>query len=175
MKTLEQTLREETKELLVMFLEKTKIQAEKEIEHAKMVLSRKTEDWCKIFGIEPRKNFYYIPNSGIAEFDFPAGFYNTAKSKQKADAERKARGIYYATDYIGKSIKTAKNHYENSLLKLVKRVSVKGLNLETLEIKRSGIGINIEMLLTDGEKTVRAWTIVAEGPVQRPHYRYLVK
>jgi hypothetical protein len=35
--------------------------------------------------------------------------------------------------------------------------------------------VNIDMTLTDGEKTVKAFTIIAEGQIQRPHYRYLVK
>jgi len=35
--------------------------------------------------------------------------------------------------------------------------------------------VNIETTLTDGEKMVRAYTIIAEGQVQRPHYRYLIK
>jgi hypothetical protein len=31
------------------------------------------------------------------------------------------------------------------------------------------------MTLSDGEKVVKAFTIIAEGTIQRPHYRYLVK
>lgn len=40
---------------------------------------------------------------------------------------------------------------------------------------RCPLGVNIETTITDGVKKVRAFTIVAEGEIQRPHYRYLIK
>ena len=36
-------------------------------------------------------------------------------------------------------------------------------------------GINIDTIISDGEKQVKAQTICAWGEIQRPHYRYLVK
>jgi hypothetical protein len=49
------------------------------------------------------------------------------------------------------------------------------LIVEKLVVETSHIGVNINTTLTDGEKTVRAFTIIASGEIQRPHYRYLVK
>ena len=44
-----------------------------------------------------------------------------------------------------------------------------------LKVKTSHIGVNIDTILSDGEKQVREITIVASGEIQRPHYRYLIK
>ena len=66
---------------------------------------------------------------------------------------------------------TAEQHYENSVLKLADRISAKGMNVEAIEIKSAYIGVNIEMTFTDGVKTLSAWTIVASGYVQKPHYQ----
>jgi hypothetical protein len=71
--------------------------------------------------------------------------------------------------------KNALAHYENSILKLALRIEKKELNQDKLEMVTSHIDINIETIISDGKQSVRAWTIIAEGPVQRPHYRYLVK
>ena len=49
------------------------------------------------------------------------------------------------------------------------------LIIGTFVVLLKTIGVNIESIITDGTKTVRAWTIVAEGEIQRPHYRYLIK
>lgn len=66
-------------------------------------------------------------------------------------------------------------HYEQSIEKLAFRIAQKGLNQESLTVTTSHIGVNIETTLTDGIKTVRAFTIIASGEIQKPHYRYLVK
>ena len=65
--------------------------------------------------------------------------------------------------------------HESSIEKLAYRIEKKELDQSKLKTKTSHIGVNIETVLTDGEKTVRAWTIIASGMIQRPHYRYLVK
>jgi hypothetical protein len=77
--------------------------------------------------------------------------------------------------YVSEMRSSADDHYENSILKLAHRITKKELIQEQLEVKTSHIGVNIETTLTDGIKTVRAFTIIASGSVQRPHYRYLIK
>jgi hypothetical protein len=66
-------------------------------------------------------------------------------------------------------------HYENSIVKLAYRIEKKGLNLDKITVKTSHIGVNINTWITDGEQTVHAYTIIASGEIQRPHYRYLIK
>lgn len=77
--------------------------------------------------------------------------------------------------YLTGLIKDANDHYDSSIQKLAFRIESKGLNQELLKVETSHIGVNIETTLTDGNKTVRAFTIIAGGEIQRPHYRYLIK
>lgn len=78
-------------------------------------------------------------------------------------------------NHIEKARKFACDHYHNSILKLAIRVEKYGLNVEKLVVTASHIGVNLDCTLTDGQKTIRAFTIVASGDVQRPHYRFLIK
>lgn len=78
-------------------------------------------------------------------------------------------------EFVKRMEKHAIEHYNNSIEKLALRIEKKGLNKDKIKMKTSHIGVNIETTLTDGEKTVNAWTIIASGVIQRPHYRYLIK
>jgi hypothetical protein len=69
----------------------------------------------------------------------------------------------------------AEAHYTASIDKLALRVEAKGLNLDALTVTRAQVKQNLETRLTDGQQTVRAFTILAWGPIVRPHYRYLIK
>ncbi len=78
-------------------------------------------------------------------------------------------------DYIERAFKQAEKHYFNSIDRLANRIQRKELNESNLTLKTSYIDQNISTTISDGDKTVRAYTIIACGDVQRPHYRYLVK
>lgn len=116
-------------------------------------------------------------NSGVS-------FYSIVKEKTVNDHSKASYAAWSKTEnavrnglevYLAKAEKAAIAHYHNSIQKLALRIVAKGLNLDNLEVKTYHIGVNIETTLTDGEKTVRAFTIIAGGPVQKPHYRYLIK
>lgn len=104
-----------------------------------------------------------------------------------ADAHRAHRSYENARDaaerivrngraaYVAKMEKHAVDSYESACFKLAARIEKKGLNTDAITIKRAEIGVNIETTFTDGVQTVRAFTIIASGDVQKPHYRYLVK
>ena len=77
--------------------------------------------------------------------------------------------------FVEKQVKEAGEHYESSILKLSAKIEKKALNIEKLEVKSGRVGVNFETTLTDGDKIVRAFTIVASGDIQKPHYRYLIK
>ncbi len=77
--------------------------------------------------------------------------------------------------FVANSLGYASNHYEDSILKLADRIQKKGLDETKITVKTAHIGVNIETVLTDGIKSVKAFTIIAEGEIQRPHYRYLIK
>lgn len=114
--------------------------------------------------------------------------WNWAKDYQAGKfGSEKASRTYHALPYeivnpngkmevwIEKRVKEAEQHYEDSIKKLAYRIGQKKLDTTNIKIKTSHIGVNIDTTLTDGQKTVRAWTIIASGPIQRPHYRYLIK
>ena len=77
--------------------------------------------------------------------------------------------------YIVECIDNAKKHYNQSIEKLALRIRKKELNESNLKCTTSHVDVNISTTISDGNKTVRAWTIIAEGPIIRPHYRYLIK
>jgi hypothetical protein len=76
---------------------------------------------------------------------------------------------------ILKAEKNALLHYLNSLDTLCQRIEQKQMNIDKMSIIKSGIDLNIELVLSDGVVTIKAWTIIASGEIQKPHYRYLVK
>ena len=78
-------------------------------------------------------------------------------------------------EFVEKQINNAEKHYANSIEKLALRIEQKQLNINNLKAVTSHIGMNIDTTLTDGEKVVRAFTIIANGEINRPHYRYLIK
>lgn len=79
------------------------------------------------------------------------------------------------TNYVISAMKKAEHHYEDSIKKLAYRIKKKNFNEAEIKVKTSHVGVNIDTVLTDGVKTVHAFTIIASGPIQRPHYRYLIK
>lgn len=78
-------------------------------------------------------------------------------------------------EYVSQNVIDAIDHYTLSIQKLADRLSKKGLDINNLKMQTTHIGVNIETIITDGVKKVKAQTILAYGDVQRPHYRYLVK
>lgn len=76
--------------------------------------------------------------------------------------------------HFEKNIKKAEKTFESKLLKLSLRLSDKEFT-NKVEIKSASVGVNFEATLVEGDKTVSAYTIIAEGEIQRPHYRYLIK
>ncbi len=80
-----------------------------------------------------------------------------------------------ADKFVEIQVKNAISHYEFSIEKLAFRIEKKGLDQSNLTVGTSHVGVNIDTTLTDGKKSVHAFTIIASGAIQRPHYRYLIK
>jgi hypothetical protein len=167
-------LKKQTELLRVEYLEKTKAYAAKYFAVCKERAKWKDAQWCTFLGLVPEP-----ANKGMAsEFmTFPKGFWNSKASKHydklKYEAKRIAKMGF--DNYDAQEVKRAENHYLASCEKLAERIERKGLDQSCLTIHTAKVGVNIETTLTDGVQTVRAWTIIAEGEIQRPHYRYLVK
>lgn len=174
MKALIEILKKETETLKVQYLKMTEEWA---LNFYKVCEERKTWNeakWCEFYGLTPEmKN----PNTSMQWLGFPKGFYN---SRQARVFDRDKNSIRQVTGlgvekYTQKEIKLAQLHYENSILKLADRIEKKNLNQDNLSVVTSHIGVNINTTLTDGVKSVKAFTIIASGAIQRPHYRYLIK
>lgn len=166
-------LQSETQELKELFLNQTKTWAEKNFQSCEMRNAWKAKEWCEYLGLVPIVN----DDFGHERWDYPTNFHNTTKAREL----RNAKNYVYQTlrygqeQYLATELTKAIQHYETSIIKLANRITAKGLVFQNLAVTKSNIGVNINLSLTDGTKTVKAWTIIAEGAIQKPHYRYLVK
>ena len=113
---------------------------------------------------------------------FGSWYRNNNWETDKADYYKLEKFIYTTpswhfdeSEFLTRSLEKAKAHFENSIVKLAYRIVAKGLDINNLQFKNSRVGINIDTIISDGEKQVKAQTICAWGEIQRPHYRYLIK
>lgn len=174
MSRLIEILKKETESLRTQYIEKTEGWAASYYTICEERKNWNEVKWCEFYGVTPEvKN----PNTNMQFLGFPKGFYNKEGSKRHHRNKAEIRSVLSLSiqDYIKKESKYAEIHYEQSILKLASRIEAKGLKIENLKVLTSHIGVNITTTLSDGEKTVRAFTIIAEGEIQRPHYRYLIK
>lgn len=159
MQNLIKSLTEQTQSLKVQFLEMT-------------------AEWATI-------EFNTLTNMTNEQIDDKWGYYNEhSRRASKMSESKKSHSIKRIKwdmqfmgieQYISKTLESATEHYENSIIKLAQRIEAKGLNVDNLTMQTSHIGVNIETTITDGAKKVKAQTIIASGEIQKPHYRYLVK
>jgi hypothetical protein len=174
MKNLINILTKETETLKVQYIVKTKEWARDQFDSIMEKSNWTNLQWCNYFGLTQE-----IYNEGRpSEFkSFPKGFYNSKQSREYSNLKDKLRKIIQigVEEFMLGEEKKAILHYEGSIVKLANRIEKKGLNIDKLVVETSHIGVNINTTLTDGEKTVNAFTIIASGEIQKPHYRYLVK
>ena len=141
----------------------------KETENFKNDYLIKTKAWAEsqlVRNIERQNKFY---NSCKADYSNVREYYKEQKFVYNSPT------YYFREEFVPRSVKKAREHYEESIKKLVARIMTKQLNIESIKTSTAYLDPNLSITITDGEKTVRAFTIIASGPVQRPHYRYLVK
>lgn len=158
-------LKSETESLRVQYVELTEKWA--------------TEDFTGLEGVaakpHPKYDEYVKPaQKGVA---FGQDYEGQKRYRKACEARELAKKIVASgrDEYVAREVAAAEEHYQDSIVKLALRIEKKGLNQKNITVKTSHLGVNIETVLTDGIQTVRAWTIIAAGPIQRPHYRYLVK
>lgn len=132
------------------------------------------EKWAEYLGVNTS-----IANAGTnMEFvTFYKGFHNSRESVRYQNLRTESLKIVAGglEKFLLQEKQKALAHYQNSVLKLAERIAKKGLDISNITVQTSHIGVNINTVLTDGQKTVKAFTIIAEGEVQCPHYRYLIK
>lgn len=174
MNNLLEILKKETISLKNQYIEMTKEWAETRFNIIVKRTNWNEEKWAKFLDVETM-----IANEGTSMtfVTFHMEFYNTKKSREYDSMRNESFMLKRigVNEYIKKEIKRAENHYESSIIKLANRIEKKELNENKLKVKTSHIGVNIDTILSDGEKQIRAFTIIASGEIQRPHYRYLIK
>ena len=166
-------LKVQTADFKAVYVEKCVNYAHNEYNRQVLILTWSDEQWCEFFGITPRTQTY----GTTTRLTFPNGFYSTPNAKTHHNMVNKARRVrnYRQEDYIMYAKFDAEQHYDASIEKLAHRIVTKGLNFDKLVVTAGWVSVNFNCVITDGDKTVKASTIIAEGPVQRPHYRYLIK
>lgn len=175
MKTLIEQLQEQTQDLKEQYVDFTRIWAEQNYNRISERLNWKDADWCKLLGITPevRKDF-----QNVEFLTFPIGFYNTkgARVLNRLKSEVSTITTFGLEEYVRRELKDAELHYRQSIEKLVFRLNKKGVTDDSeFKISSGRIGLNFECTINHGGKVTRAFTILAKGEIQRPHYRYLVK
>lgn len=163
-------LREHTQDLKKEFLERTRIYAETDFEKAEKLLSKTSDWWYEKYKVQ----------NPPPPYSYKSVEWNTysKNSREMQSAREKLKNITYKglEAYVSLNLKYAEEHYESSLMKLATRLKEKGVTESTeLKIKSGRVAENFECTIFHDGKTTIAWTIIASGPVQRPHYRYLVK
>lgn len=138
---------------------------------------QQTEKWATEEFSRLRKAFSNIIEWQEKVYDRSVPALRTEFMKKRRIMDKMPREIYRneIEGFVANQIENAKKHYEQSIKKLAARVEKKELNVDLLKATTTHIGVNIDTTLTDGDKTVRAFTILAIGEINRPHYRYLIK
>jgi hypothetical protein len=174
-------LTEKTQDLKKEFVERTKEWERKKYHQCTVRLQKikstmydenghLSEDFCKHYDLNYEIKNVNGHNSVSIKYD--------KKYHKSQDQFRQLKGyVELGEEYNVKVAESmAIRHYENSIHKLSARLGDKGITKEDeVIITSEKIGVNFHCYITSGDVKVHAWTIIAEGPIQKPHYRYLVK
>lgn len=166
-------LRVELESLRIQFIEKTKVYAKEAFKFAEEQKAWTNEEWYKRYYVSLKEVPAERSATGKA-FMSPIYDKNYVKMKNRKEVVDSMIRTGYQF-FEDQEVRMAERHYEDSLLKLSYRIQTKGLDETNLKVTTSHIGVNINTTLTDSKLTVEAWTIIASGPIQRPHYRYLIR
>lgn len=168
-KKLEKLLISQSTALLKKHVAETKKWAEEYYNVLAERITWKDKQWCEFLGVTPVKK--------DGAYDFPDGFFGTDQSRKLKAYQVEIEDILKngKAKFLEKQITSAKKHYVLSIERLAKKIISKDLNLDNIQIRTYDIDKNITTSITDGEKSFNAYTIVAGGKVQKPHYRYIIK
>lgn len=155
---------------------------EDETEQLKKEYIKQSKEWAKRYydSLTKSKDYEMHSRNGKNFYTKSKTWESTYGYHDKAAYSKAYRELKILSYGVDKFVKTvgddAEVKYHDSIEKLAYRIEKKGLDLSNIELSTTTIARNIETTITDGSgKTVRAWTILAWGDIQRPHYRYLIK
>lgn len=169
-KELIQKLSNAMQELHDKYITSTKNWAKKNHDLAVVKSARTKEEWYEIYKIETETivsfGTKYIQPIRNRMYKLMVDDRNQTNALASQEFEK----------FEAKEIKDAERHFSESIEKLAMRITEKNLNTNQMTITHGYVrGNGIDTVITDGTNVVKANTIIAEGPINRPHYRYLVK
>lgn len=171
---------EHTKELKAEYILQTGIFAEKQFATFAPSLKRPIEDWYTEYGVKWERrqlNSGRVPNEKV-EILPARGEYNRTNiySMQRKMQQLEKAIAGGVNKFVQEKKQDAEKHYEDSIKKLSYRIAQKGITENTIfEISSAQVGMNFECVIKHDGRVTRAFTILAWGPVNAPHYRYLIK
>jgi len=161
-----------TSDLKAAFIEKTKEYADERFAYCEKLMQRTEAEWLKAYRIEYTVvNKYGNPN--YHEYN-----HRLVAAQEMERAKIVAREVVRMglDKYKASKVKQAEEHYTESIIRLAKRLNDKGITANSkFTIHSARVGVNFECYIHHENGITKAWTIIASGPVQQPHYRYLVK
>lgn len=166
-------LTKETAELRRIFIQKTKEYAVKRFGGAVKRSEWTEEKWRSEFGQTELK----YPMKVYVDNKLTTITHDLIKFAKVMRSEDRCLINLGVAKYIQSKIKQAEQHYTRSIEKLAYRLKKKGLtdDVANISVKTATIGVNINTYIAWPGGMIHAWTIIASGPVQAPHYRYLIK
>ncbi len=152
-KSLMQQLREQTLEFKKEFIEKRVLwELDRQVFLIKRYGNFRYEDWVGMF---PRGNMG-LTQDGQRLRDEVDTYKRIPPQKLKEKAE-----------------KEAVEYFDTALAQLVNRLNKKGFTNPEVHVKT--VNVSLEATIRQADmKTVYARTIIASGPIQRPHYRFII-
>lgn len=165
-------LKEQTADLKTKFIEKTIEFAKSKFDWAQRTVKMTKEELVAKYGERDLK----YPYSAYVDGVYTKITKDLSEGGTKALDEARLISSYGLKVYTEGEVKNAEKHYEDSIENLALRLNQKGIKDDTkMEIETATIGANITTTIKHEGTITKAWTIIAEGVVQRPHYRYLIK
>lgn len=167
-------LTKKTQELKKKFIQMTKDAAKRMFDHYIARNQWTLDQWYDAYGIK----YTYVMQCGVMTAVIDRTEYHK-KNYYKVEPERtKVKWIVKnGYEYFeAEEVKYAERHYKDSIEKLAYRLEQKGiLTTGKYKIKNEWIGVNLHLTIEHDNQITKAWTIIAEGPIKRAHYRYLIK
>lgn len=127
-----------------------------------------------------RINEKYEINSCFKQVQEETGVRNIYHSRKEYLRAQDIRDILFDFQYgrievrIAKEMETAKRNFHGKQKMLAERLGRKGFTSDA-QINVWFSNPNLEGSVTEQDFRANFYTIVAEGPIQRPHFRFLVK
>jgi len=158
----------QTQDFKALYLVKVAEHAIKEFARYKSLANYTNQEWLEKHGVTVNYNFKL---TGVRE-----SYRTISKAGDALRSKSWRLSKMGEAAFVEKEVKNGEEHYKASIEKLTYRIVQKGLFTDkVLSITTNFLNQNLDCFVSDGTKTVHAFTILAWGDIQKPHYRFLIK